>query len=97
MSDACTSGCGRNVPLYPIATFQPEGLDARLFYGDSSSGTSAFGEIGKDTVNLAGIQLTEQLFAAINRTNTSISRTGSAGIFGLGFPVNRSVAVYHHI
>ncbi|KAJ2916677.1 hypothetical protein MD484_g3745, partial [Candolleomyces efflorescens] len=88
MSDACNSGCGRNVPLYPISTFQREGLDARLFYGDSTSGTSAFGEIGKDTVGLAGIELREQLFAAINRTNTSISRTGSAGIFGLGFPVN---------
>ncbi|KAJ2930717.1 hypothetical protein H1R20_g6376, partial [Candolleomyces eurysporus] len=88
MSDSCSSGCGRNVPLYPKASFQPEGIDAQLFYGDSTSGTSAFGEIGKDTVNLAGIQLTEQHFAAINRTNTSISRTGSAGIFGLGFPVN---------
>ncbi|KAF6760642.1 aspartic peptidase domain-containing protein [Ephemerocybe angulata] len=88
MSDACTSGCGKNIPLYPQATFQPENLDAKLFYGDSSSGTSAFGEIGMDTVGLAGIALKEQSFAAINRTNTSISRTGSAGIFGLGFPTN---------
>ncbi|KAJ3527086.1 hypothetical protein NMY22_g9912 [Coprinellus aureogranulatus] len=88
MSDACTTGCGRNVPLYPQATFESENLEARLFYGDSTSGTSAFGMIGRDRVDLAGITLTEQYFAAINRTNTSIARTGSAGIFGLGFPVN---------
>lgn len=84
------------MPLYPEASFQPEGLDARLFYGDSTSGTSAFGEIGKDVVDLAGIRLSDQYFAAINRTNTSISRTGSAGIFGLGFPVNRSVVASYN-
>jgi len=74
-----------------MASFKPDGLDAALFYGDSTSGTNAFGEIGKDVVGLAGIQLSEQYFAAINRTNTSVARIGSSGIFGLGFPINRCV------
>lgn len=33
----------------------------------------------------------DQYFAAISNTNTSVLDTGSAGIFGLGFPVNRWV------
>jgi phytepsin len=39
-------------------------------------------------VDLAGLTLQNQFFAAINDTNTSVEDTGSAGIFGLGFPVN---------
>ncbi|EAU86678.2 hypothetical protein CC1G_07336 [Coprinopsis cinerea okayama7 len=91
MSDACTSGCtarGQRAPLYPQATFDSTGLEAALFYGDSMTGTSAFGVIGKDTVSLAGLTLEDQYFAAINRTNTSIIDTGGTGIFGLGFPIN---------
>ena len=70
-------------------------------------GTYAFGEIGKDTVSLAGLNITNQYFAAISpcntrlpsarantyfctdETDTTIVATGSAGILGLGFPVNR--------
>ncbi|KAG6811332.1 hypothetical protein H0H92_007951 [Tricholoma furcatifolium] len=59
-----------------------------LNYGDSSTSTHAYGLIGKDTVNLAGLSLQNQFFAAINDTNTSVQDTGAAGIFGLGFPVN---------
>ncbi|TFK17740.1 acid protease [Coprinopsis marcescibilis] len=90
MSDTCTSGCRGEGPvaLYPQATLESAGIDARLFYGDSTSGTSAFGVIGKDTVTLAGISLQEQYFAAINSTNTSLIDTGNTGIFGLGFPIN---------
>ncbi|KAF8066553.1 aspartic peptidase domain-containing protein [Lyophyllum atratum] len=87
ISDACAS-CSRAVQLYPQKTFQSVGLEARLLYGDSRTGTHAFGLIGKDTVDLAGLTLQNQFFAAINDTNTSVEDTGSAGIFGLGFPVN---------
>ncbi|KAG6910344.1 hypothetical protein DXG01_011413 [Tephrocybe rancida] len=87
ISDACT-GCSRAVQLYPQATFQSVGLQAQLLYGDSQTGTHAYGLIGKDTVDLAGLTLKDQFFAAINNTNTSVEDTGSAGIFGLGFPVN---------
>ncbi len=51
--------------------------------------THALGEIGQDTVDLAGLVLQDQYIAAINDTNTSVLDTGGAGIFGLGFPVNR--------
>lgn len=95
ISDACTSNCSaQGVPLYPTATFQATGLDASLIYGDSRTGTHALGPIGKDTVGLAGLVMEGQYFAAVNNTNTSVSKTGSAGIFGLGFPVNRCVFVF---
>ncbi|KAF5367290.1 hypothetical protein D9615_010453 [Tricholomella constricta] len=87
ISDACRK-CSTAVQLYPQQTFQSVGLEARLLYGDSRTGTHAFGLIGKDTVDLAGLTLQNQFFAAINDTNTSVEDTGSAGIFGLGFPVN---------
>jgi len=94
LSDACTA-CSKDVVLYPQATFQPVDLDASLLYGDSLTGTHAFGLIGKDTVGLAGFTLRDQYFAAINNTNTSVQETGSAGIFGLGFPVNRCALIVH--
>ncbi|ETW75583.1 aspartic peptidase [Heterobasidion irregulare TC 32-1] len=89
LSDACKSNCSSaKVPLYPISTFKDTGLDVHLLYGDSFTGTHAKGPIGKDTVGVAGLILPDQYFAAISDTNTSILQTGSAGIFGLGFPVN---------
>jgi hypothetical protein len=91
ISDACTGNCTSNVPLYATSAFQPTGLDARLLYGDSLTGTHAFGPIGKDTVALAGLTVQDQYFAAINDTNTTVLQAGSAGIFGLGFPINRWV------
>lgn len=63
----------------------------QLFYGSSSDNTYAFGLIGTDTVSVAGLSLPQQYFAAINSTNTTIGETGSGGIFGLGFPINRLV------
>jgi phytepsin len=42
-----------------------------------------------DVVSLAGLQLQDQYLAAISETNTKVMQTGSAGIFGLGFPANR--------
>ncbi|CAA7270331.1 unnamed protein product [Cyclocybe aegerita] len=89
MSDGCTDGCGDGtVPVYPQASFQSAGIDAAMFYGDSRTGTFAAGLIGRDTVDLAGLTVQNQYFAAINQTNTTISSIGAAGIFGLGFPIN---------
>ena len=91
ISDACFS-CNQVVPFYPQSTFLPvSGLSALLYYGDSLTGTHAFGLIGKDTVDIAGLALEDQYFAAINDTNTNVTDTGAAGIFGLGFAVNRYI------
>ncbi|KAF9002527.1 aspartic peptidase domain-containing protein [Cyathus striatus] len=86
ISDACTSGCSGDVPVYPQSTFQSVGLPLLLQYGDSQTGTYALGLIGKDSVDLAGLKLSDQYFGAVNNTNTTITNSGSAGIFGLGFP-----------
>ncbi|PFH49467.1 hypothetical protein AMATHDRAFT_63168 [Amanita thiersii Skay4041] len=89
ISDACSTGCATgNLPTYPQASFNSTGVEAQLLYGDSQTGTHAFGLIGTDTASLAGLTLQNQYFAAINDTNTSVVDTGSAGIFGLGFPIN---------
>ena len=91
MSDACTTGCTGGGRVYPQASFKYSGVDVALLYGDSTTGTYADGRIGDDTVSLAGVTLQNQYFSAINRTNTSLVETGAAGIFGLGFPINRCV------
>ncbi|KAJ7038421.1 aspartic peptidase domain-containing protein [Mycena alexandri] len=64
------------------------GMDVKLLYGDSLTGTHAAGVIGSDTVTFAGISVNNQLFAAINDTDTTVLDTDSAGIFGLGFALN---------
>jgi hypothetical protein len=77
------------VSLYPHDDFISSGIDVHLVYGDSHTGTHADGLIGKANVSLAGLMLQNQYFVAINKTNTSVLETGSVGIFGLGFPINR--------
>ena len=93
LSDACLSGCTNEkknqVRVYPQSTFKSSGLDVEIQYGDSLTGTFARGLIGNDTVDLAGMTLQNQFFAAINTTNTSVMDVSAAGILGLGFPVNR--------
>lgn len=89
VSDACTVSSCKTVVQYPQASFQSANLDAHLLYGDSTTGTFAFGEIGKDIVGVAGLSIENQFFAAINNTNTTVLETGSSGILGMGFPVNR--------
>ncbi|KAE9392370.1 acid protease [Gymnopus androsaceus JB14] len=79
-------------------------LPASLLYGDSLTGTHAFGVIGTDSVGIGTgtttntnstdndrfvFSLPNQYFAAINDTNTSVLETQCAGILGLGFPLNR--------
>ncbi|KAI0247392.1 aspartic peptidase domain-containing protein [Lactifluus subvellereus] len=89
LSSTCSADCFlATVPLYPQTSFRPSGLAVRLTYGDSLTGTYAQGPIGKDIAGVANLQLQDQFLAAILETNTSVLQTGSAGIFGLGFPVN---------
>ncbi|KAI9457649.1 aspartic peptidase domain-containing protein [Lactarius psammicola] len=89
LSSSCSTDCfSVTVPLYPQTSFQPSGLAVRLAYGDSQTGTYAQGPVGKDAAGVAGLRLRDQYIAAILETNTSVLQTGSAGIFGLGFPVN---------
>jgi Eukaryotic aspartyl protease len=90
VSDACTM-CSGHMGLYRQATFHSAELAVSLLYGDSRTGTHAFGLIGNDKVGITGFMFPDQYFAAINNTNTSVEETGSAGIFGLGFPLNRFV------
>jgi Eukaryotic aspartyl protease len=77
------------VPLYPQTSFRPSGITVRLAYGDSLTGTYAQGPVGEDIAGVANLQLQDQFLAAILETNTSVLQTGTAGIFGLGFPINR--------
>ncbi|TRM60941.1 aspartic peptidase domain-containing protein [Schizophyllum amplum] len=91
ISDRCTD-CNTTQAQYPQDTFTSnEGLTISLQYGDSISGTHADGLIGTSAVSVAGLQLEDQYFAAINSTNTSVVVTDSSGIFGLGFPINSAI------
>ncbi|KAJ7689277.1 aspartic peptidase domain-containing protein [Mycena rosella] len=87
-SDACKDCAASSVPLFPQASFSPAGMDVRLLYGDSLTGTHAAGLIGTDDVSFAGLTIPKQYFAAINDTDTNVLATGCAGIFGLGFALN---------
>lgn len=90
LSSTCSADCfSPTVPLYTQTFFRPSGLAVHLAYGDSLTGTYAQGPIGKDIAGIANLQLRDQFLAAILETNTSVLQTGTAGIFGLGFPVNR--------
>jgi hypothetical protein len=90
LSSSCVTDCfSATVPLYPQNAFQPSGLAIRLEYGDSLTGTFAQGPVGQDLAGIAGFHLQDQYLAAISETNTGVLQRGSAGIFGLGFPVNR--------
>lgn len=87
-----TEDCDTTVPLYPHDTFVSSDIPVELYYGDSRTGTHAFGTIGQDNVELAGLSLEDHYIASIHDTNTSVLDTSATGIFGLGFPVNRCVS-----
>jgi hypothetical protein len=71
------------VSQYQQSSFQSSGPPLQLSYGDSFI-------ITKDTVNLAGLSLNNQYFAAVDQTNTSVLHSRATGIFGVGFSQNRS-------
>ncbi|GJJ10883.1 hypothetical protein Clacol_005111 [Clathrus columnatus] len=83
--------CHTGLPLYPPETFQPANLPIRINFGDSVSGSHVAGEIGTDTIILAGMEIQGQYFASINETNNNILDFHAVGLFGLGFPTERQV------
>lgn len=87
ISDACVNCTDGSIPLFPAASLQSAGIDVSLKYGDSSTRTHAIGPIGTSSMGVAKLKMDGQYFAAIDDTNTTIAATGSAGIFGLGFPI----------
>ena len=56
ISSNCSSCSDPPYPLYNSDKFQPV-ADARLLYGDSRTGTHAFGLIGYDHAAIAGLTL----------------------------------------
>ncbi|TFK52169.1 acid protease [Heliocybe sulcata] len=93
-SSDCQSGACKNStwPQYPLSTFSSADTDVLMQYGDSTSGTSASGPVGKDTVTLGGLSIQSQPFAAVNKTDSSVVvNNDAAGIFGLGFPSESQV------
>lgn len=93
ISDTCSEGCNGTAQPYRRIPLQSTGIDVRLAYGDSLSGTFASGLVGSDDVSLGTFNLKDQPFAVINRTNTTLIQYGLAGILGLGFPINRCVVL----
>ncbi|KII85648.1 hypothetical protein PLICRDRAFT_126387 [Plicaturopsis crispa FD-325 SS-3] len=92
VSSDCKNCTVSNVPAYSVSSSfssaSPQGLSARLLYGDSFTGTHAYGPIGMDSVSVGGVDIQNQWFAAIDDTNTTVVKFGSAGILGTGFPAN---------
>ncbi|KAJ8514991.1 hypothetical protein ONZ45_g7520 [Pleurotus djamor] len=85
-----SDGLGR-LRIRVTASLKSIGASVTMRYGDSKTGTYASGLIGKDTVTVAGIAMTDQHFAAIHNTTNPTVRFGAAGIFGLGFPSTSSI------
>ncbi|TFK34791.1 aspartic peptidase domain-containing protein [Crucibulum laeve] len=102
VSDTCTAGtcAGSAVTRYPESSLISAGADVSMFYGDSSTGTHAFGSVGLDTATIAGVTMTQQSFGLVNDTNNQIVQFSTAGIFGLGFPsgskIQEAVTVAKH-
>lgn len=91
LSDTCLQGCDGVEKLFPQTTLRSANLSLVLRYGDSRTGTFASGLVGFDTVSLGTVAIKNQSFAAMNRTNTTFSNEGVAGILGIGFPISRYV------
>jgi len=93
VSDACeTTVCrNSNMPAYPSANITLAGGAVNLQYGDSTSGTYANGPVAQDVAAIAGLSMSQQIFAAISDTNSTAVTAGTNGIIGLGFPSTRYV------
>lgn len=79
------------MPAYPSASIMPAGGSVQLLYGDSFTGTHASGPVAQDVAAIAGLSMSQQVFAAVNDTNSTAVGRGTNGIFGLGFPSERWV------
>jgi hypothetical protein len=91
ISDTCSEGCNGTAQAYRRITFSPLGLTSGWHMATRAAGTFASGLVGSDNVTLGTLNLKDQPFAVINRTNTTLIQYGLAGILGLGFPINRCV------
>lgn len=87
-TEQCDSA-SQSLPKYPQSNLHSTGEAFRIQYGNSETGTYAFGLIGEDEVTLAGSAVQQQYFGSVEDTNTSVLQAGSVGIFGIGFPINR--------
>ncbi|KAH6911516.1 aspartic peptidase domain-containing protein [Coprinopsis sp. MPI-PUGE-AT-0042] len=88
-SDLCqTNQCSgaRGLIRYPSSSARRTNTPVQMFYGDSTTGTFAVGEVAKDTATVAGIAMSDQPFGLINDTTNAVVAFGTSGIFGLGFP-----------
>ncbi|KAH9983325.1 aspartic peptidase domain-containing protein [Russula compacta] len=93
VSDACKTTVCENtkMPAYPSASIMAAGGSVELLYGDSSTGTHASGPVAQDVAAIAGLSMSQQVFAAVSDTNSTAVMPGTNGIFGLGFPSESQV------
>ncbi|EAU86301.1 hypothetical protein CC1G_08025 [Coprinopsis cinerea okayama7 len=92
-SDRCTTNACANspIPRYPRSSMRSTQTDVQMFYGDSTTGTFAFGEVALDTATIAGVAMVDQPFGVVNDTDNPVVMFGTSGIFGLGFPSGSKV------
>ena len=88
ITDQCnTSTCtNSDSARLPSSSVNSTGSEVSMFYGDSTTGTSAHGTVAMETISVAGLAMENQAFGAIDRTDNVAIRFGASGIFGLGFP-----------
>ena len=91
LSDECHSNSCKNsaVNRYPNASLSSANVNVDMTYGDSVIGSYASGAIGRETVTVAGIAMTDQTFALIEDTTNNVVQFNVTGILGLSFPSGR--------
>lgn len=89
ITDACkTQSCNSTTsPRYPSASVSNPELNFTIDYGDSLHRAMVSGSINSDSVQFAGFSMSNQLFGAVNVSNTSVHQFNDAGIVGFGFPL----------
>ncbi|KAG1140116.1 hypothetical protein G6F37_012176 [Rhizopus arrhizus] len=90
-STLCTN-CGSSQTKYDpnqSSTYAKDGRTWSISYGD---GSSASGILGKDTVNLGGLKIKNQIIELAKREASSFSSGPSDGLLGLGFDTITTVS-----
>ncbi|KAG7451143.1 acid protease [Guyanagaster necrorhizus] len=95
VSTQCTTDVCKAVPRYPLqyesGTFVSVNNNSTTFSVSYSDGTGAEGFVAKETVQLANLTVSNQVFGLMTSSNVTLSDDIS-GIFGLGFPRLSSVS-----
>ncbi|KAI0634489.1 acid protease [Trametes polyzona] len=86
----CAGNSGQRLDDSDTGSFKSSGVMVNMLYGDSSTGSHARGRVGRDTVTLAGLTMENQTLAAVDDTNNYAISNGASGVFGLGFPAQRT-------